>query len=90
MDRMTDSRHETWEQYRRRIIREAEVYIEWGLNHPEETIPLPMKPAGDGGFPAQVGRWFWDTVLSRKQDSNVRRWLGRLRGRRRLTFVKRR
>jgi len=65
---------ESWEAYRRRILREVEAFIDWGLRHPEDVIEIPIKPADQGGFPAQVGQWFWSTVLSVRPGGAVRRW----------------
>ncbi len=81
---MSLASHEGWQQYRRRMLRETERFIEWGLAHPDEVVPIPTKRVEDGGFPAQVGAWFWDLVLLRRGDARSRRWLGFFRGRRKL------
>jgi hypothetical protein len=65
---------ESWQAYHRRMLRETERFIEWGLAHPNEAIPIPVKPAEEGGFPAQVGLWFWNTVLSLRPTGRMRRW----------------
>ncbi len=69
---------ETWQAYRRRMIRETEVFIEWGLKHPDEVVEIPVKPAEDGGFPRQMGEWFWGVVLSDRPGGALRRWRERL------------
>lgn len=66
--------YESWEQYHRRILEETSRFIEWGLRHPELVIEIPVKPAGEGGFPAKVGEWFWGIVLSARSDSWIQRW----------------
>jgi hypothetical protein len=73
--------NESWEQYRRRMLRETERFIEWGLAHPEEIIEIPAKPDGQGGFPAGVGEWFWNTVLSSRPTQAMQRWRHFLRNR---------
>ena len=56
------------------MLREVEAFIDWGLRHPEDVIEIPIKPADQGGFPAQVGQWFWTTVLCARPSGPVRRW----------------
>ncbi len=80
---MRPASHETWEQYRRRMLAETGAWITWALHHPDEMIDLPIKRVGEGGFPAKVGEWFWGVVLAGGEDSRTRRWLGILTGRRR-------
>jgi hypothetical protein len=67
-------KHETWEEYRRRMLDETARFIEWGLRHPDLVIEIPAKPVGEGGFPRQVANWFWTTVLTPNPDSRIRRW----------------
>ncbi|MFW6133829.1 MAG: hypothetical protein ACOC8F_08025 [Planctomycetota bacterium] len=76
------ARRESWQAYRRKMIRQTEVFIEYYLRHPEEVIPIPVKPARDGAFPAAVGRWFWNTVLRSNPTRKARRWREFFRGRR--------
>lgn len=64
------------------MIRETEVFIEYYLRHPDEIIPVPVKCARRGSFPASVGRWFWNTVLDSKPTRSVQRWREFFRGRR--------
>jgi len=56
------------------MLRETEAFIEWGLAHPEEIVEIPAKPIGQGGFPAEVGKWFWNVVLTDKVDDTVSRF----------------
>lgn len=55
---------ESWADYRRRMLRETERFIEWGLRHPDKIVRIPIKPVSRGSFPRQVGEWFWNAVLS--------------------------
>jgi len=71
---MPYSRRQSWEAYRRQMLAETARFIEWGLRHPELVIEIPVKPAEEGGFPPEVGRWFWTTVLSDGAGSAVRKW----------------
>lgn len=71
---MKKATRESWEEYRRRMLDETARFIEWGLRHPELVIEIPVKPAGTGGFPTEVGEWFWTTTLSGRPDSRMRRW----------------
>lgn len=52
-----------WDQYRKAIIRETEVFIEWGLLHPEDVDWIPSKPVNNGGFPRAVADWFYGSVF---------------------------
>jgi len=79
---MDFARNETWPEYRRRLIRETELFIEWGLAHPDEVMGIPVKRAGGGGFPRAVGQWFWDVALTNRVTERIRRWRGFFRGRR--------
>ena len=71
---MRRHRPETWEQHRKRMLDETSRFIEWGLKHPELVVEIPVKPASEGGFPAKVGLWFWDVVLSDGSKKKKRRW----------------
>lgn len=71
---MKTERYESWATYHRRMLEETSRFIEWGLHHPEEVIEIPFKPADEGGFPAQVGQWFWAVVLSERPTDRMRRW----------------
>jgi hypothetical protein len=73
---------ETWEEYRRRMIRQTERFIEFGLRHPELVIEIPAKPLGQGGFPKKVAEWFWAMVLSPRPSQRMRRFREWFRGRR--------
>ncbi len=75
---MSDSSRQSWDEYRKGILRETSRFIEWGLLHPELTFEIPVKLVGDGGFPAQVARWFWAVVLTDRSDSWIVRWRDRL------------
>ncbi len=65
---------ETWEQYRKRLIRETETFIEWGLRNPDKVTGIPMKRIGNGGWPVEVGVWFWNTVLTTRPTATIKRW----------------
>jgi len=81
---MTDlhtASHESWQQFRQRMLDETSRFIEWGLAHPELVIEIPARPAGEGGFPRQVAEWFWTVVLTSRPTEAIRRWRQRLRGR---------
>jgi hypothetical protein len=56
------------------MLEETSRFIEWGLRHPELVVEIPRKPAGENGFPAKVGAWFWGIVLSDRHDSWIKRW----------------
>ncbi|MFP4140471.1 MAG: hypothetical protein ACOCZU_03380 [Planctomycetota bacterium] len=71
----------SWEEHRRRMLRETEAFIEYGLAHPDEIIEIPAKPVGEGGFPADVGKWFWNVMLAEKVDGTVSRFRAMFRGR---------
>jgi hypothetical protein len=71
---MSEGSRESWDEYRKGILRETSRFIEWGLRHPELTFEIPIKPSGDGGFPAQVARWFWGVVLTDRRESWITRW----------------
>ena len=71
---MTGTLKETWEQRRQRMLAETSRFIEWGLRHPEQVIPIPTRPIGAGGFPAKVGEWFWTVVLLDRPSARWRRW----------------
>ena len=69
-----DEKPISWDQYRRRMLRETEAFIEWGLANPDKVVDIPAKPVGQGGFPAEVGRWFWNVMLTDKVDATVSRF----------------
>ncbi len=71
---MRTTEPQTWEEYRKRMLEETARFIEWGLRHPEQVIEIPIKPADQGGFPKEVGVWFWTTVLSERATDGIRRW----------------
>jgi hypothetical protein len=73
---------ESWQQYRRRMIRETERFIEFGLRHPDYVIEIPAKPVGQGGFPKQVSEWFWRMVLTPRPTSRMQQFKNWFRGRR--------
>jgi hypothetical protein len=83
---MPSHRHSIGDESRQRMIRETAAFIEWGLRHPELVARIPAKPESEGGWPAEVGRFFWATVLRprdiRRAGINVfRKLASRLRGR---------
>lgn len=63
----------SWEEYRRKMLEETSRFIEWGLNHPDEVVRIPIFPAGRRSVPGEVAEWFWLTVLSDK-PSKVAQW----------------
>ncbi len=65
---------ETWQQYRARLIRETEIFIEWGLRNPDKVTRIPMKRMGNGGWPVEVGAWFWNTVLTSRPTDAIKHW----------------
>lgn len=71
---MSLAMRESWQTYRKRMLDETSRFIEWGLKHPELVMEIPVKPASEGSFPAEVGTWFWGVALSSSQDSWVQRW----------------
>ena len=78
---MAETFRETWEQKRQRMLDETSRFIEWGLRHPEQVIPIPTKAVGAGGFPSKVGQWFWTVVLVDRPTARWRRWRSMLMGR---------
>lgn len=75
---MSPSLHESWHEYRRRMLAETSRFIEWGLKHPELVFRIPAKPIGAGGFPRAVADWFWCTMLLVDGGSLLKRWRERL------------
>ena len=69
----------TWQTYRQRMLDETSRFIEWGLNHPDEVIDIPAKPAEREGFPRTVADWFWSTALSVDGEDLAARWRSRLK-----------
>jgi hypothetical protein len=65
---------ESWQEMRKRMLAETSRFIEWGLAHPDEIIEIPAKPVGMGGFPREVGEWFWSTVLTSRPTSAMQKW----------------
>jgi hypothetical protein len=61
------------------MLDETSRFIEWGLAHPDEIIEIPAKPVGMGGFPREVGEWFWNTVLTGEPTSRMQKWRAFLR-----------
>jgi len=72
------ARNESWGLYRRRMLDETARYIEWGLRHPDQTVEIPAKPAGEGPWPRDVSDWFWGVVLTERPAGQARRWLDTL------------
>lgn len=70
---------ESWQEYRRRMLRETERFIEYGLRHPDEVIEIPAKLVGRGGFPAAMSQWFWGVVLTSRTDTRLEKLRQRLR-----------
>jgi len=73
------------DQTRRQMLEETARFIEWGLRHPELVARIPAKPIGQGSWPANIGRFFWTTVLTPRDIRQAgvgifRRLTSRLRG----------
>lgn len=71
---MSRYQYETFEEYRRRILRDTERFIEWGLRNPDKVIEIPAKRIDKQAFPSEVGRWFWNVVLATRTDSTIVRF----------------
>ncbi len=56
-------RLETWEELRRRLVAETELFITEALRHPELAIHIPMIPSESARFPPSLSRAFWDPIL---------------------------
>ena len=56
--------YDLYDQTRQRMIDETSRFIEWGLRHPDLVVRIPAKPEDEGGWPAAVGKFFWNTVLA--------------------------
>ena len=61
---------DNWAIHRRRMLAETEMFIEWGLRHPEMVDWIPAKPVSEGGFPVQAANWFYATVFGPEGDRN--------------------
>jgi hypothetical protein len=72
--RAPKARRISWSEYRRQMLDETSRFIEWGLKHPDLVIEIPAKRVGEGGFPKQVGEWFWGIVLTMDPGTRARRW----------------
>jgi hypothetical protein len=75
---VSPSLHESWHEYRKRMLAETSRFIEWGLKHPDLVFRIPAKPAEHGGFPRAVADWFWETVLVLDGGSRLKRWREKL------------
>lgn len=57
-------RFESWAVLRARMLRETEVFLEEGLQHPERAIIIPAVPVGKARFPRGFAHLFWSQVLA--------------------------
>ncbi len=64
-----------WNEYRRQMLEETSRWIEWALDNPDKVVEIPSKPVGEGGWPRQVGSWFWGTVLHAQGGEKARHWM---------------
>jgi hypothetical protein len=53
----------SWTVIRRRMIAETEVFLQEGLEHPEQHIWIPAKPVGAESWPPAVAAVFWAQLL---------------------------
>jgi len=72
---------ESWKEYQRNMIAETERFIDWGLKHPDQIIPIPFKPVGQGGFPQEAADWFYSIILAdpEKDSSTLAKWRAKLK-----------
>jgi hypothetical protein len=72
---------ESWRAYQREMLAETERFIDWGLRHPDQVTPIPLKPVGEGGFPKEVADWFYSIALSdpEKDSSPLAAWRAKLK-----------
>ncbi len=61
--RLPDDRFESWDEMRRRLVAETELFLSEALRHPELAIRIPMIPAETGRFPPSLTRAFWEPIL---------------------------
>ncbi len=80
---MARTSEDHWQAYRRKMLRETEQFIEWGLRHPDEVNWIPSWPVGKSRVPSQVARWFYNTLLTSGDEGGLRGLWRRRLGRRR-------
>ena len=56
-------RSSAYEAMRRRMIRETELGILFGLRFPERVPHIPRVEVGKGSFPAYLAMHFWSETL---------------------------
>lgn len=56
-------RSETWEQAQQRILAETSLFLSHHLQHPEESVSIPVIPSGRGEFPRSLTAAFWAKIL---------------------------
>jgi hypothetical protein len=61
---LINSRPETYEQMRDRLIAETSAYLTECLRHPEYAVRIPTIQAGKGRFPPTFASSFWDEILA--------------------------
>ena len=59
--------HETFEQWRQRMLEETSRFIEWGLRNPDKVEWIPRHRVGAGAFPERVKALFWSLVFQNDQ-----------------------
>jgi hypothetical protein len=74
---------DNWDQHRREMLRETELFIEYGLAHPDEAMGIPAKRVGERAVPQAVSDWFWSSALTSHPSQTLQRWREHLRSIRR-------
>jgi hypothetical protein len=60
----TNNRHESFEQWRQRMLDETGRFIEWGLQNPEQVEWIPVHPVDSRvRFSDRLKNTFWALVL---------------------------
>lgn len=66
----TRRRLESFDVLRRRMIRETEAALEYGLLHPQTIAPIPVVEVGKGSFDPSFAHWFWHHALELSDDDD--------------------
>ncbi len=53
-----------WALIRARMLRETEIFLEDGLQHPERYLRIPAVPVGSAPFPRGFADAFWSQILA--------------------------
>lgn len=62
---------QTWLLLRRRLIRETEAALLFGINHPRQVPRIPTVEVGSARFHPQFAREWWEQVLSLEGESGL-------------------